>query len=369
MLTVRNIIVLFLIALFLCCGILYIMMFSNKLCLHQASFFAASYPKAKQDVELHSDINKISKNESDLWSNIIERIHRLKDSCGDLCDTEKNIKEGEFLGTVESNINCKRLMKLLQDFGDNAPQMRPKNWTEIPPILQKFYNYNGRVSISHYFIDSAHFGGNMSVPENFTFEYMEEKYLDPYRKSGNPVGPWYYPGSGKLVDEAADYLNVTNKTVLVIGTQVPWLEAILLSKRPKKIVTVEYGYFISEYPTWVIMRPLEFRKRFFDGTLDTFDHIFTYSSLEHSGLGRYGDPLNPWGDIMAVAEAWCVAKPNAKLALGLPTSVSAGYDQIQFNAGRIYGPIMYSFLVTGLHIYFSATYLFLDHKLEICLAN
>ena len=56
------------------------------------------------DVELHSDINKISKNESDLWSNIIERIHRLKDSCGDLCDTEKNIKEGEFLGTVESNV-------------------------------------------------------------------------------------------------------------------------------------------------------------------------------------------------------------------------------------------------------------------------
>ena len=22
--------------------------------------------------------------------------------------------------------------------------------------------------------------------------------------------------------------------------------------------------------------------------------------------GRYGDPLNPWGDLMAVAEAWCV---------------------------------------------------------------
>ena len=60
------------------------------------------------DVELHSDINKISKNESDLWSNIIERIHRLKDSCGDLCDTEKNIKEGEFLGTVESNVGMIR---------------------------------------------------------------------------------------------------------------------------------------------------------------------------------------------------------------------------------------------------------------------
>ena len=28
-----------------------------------------------------------------------------------------------------------------------------------------------------------------------------EYLVEPYRKSGNPVGPWYYPGSGKLVDE------------------------------------------------------------------------------------------------------------------------------------------------------------------------
>ena len=104
------------------------------------------------------------------------------------------------------------------------------------------------------------------------------------------------------------------------------------------------------------MRPAEFRTKFIDGSLDTFDHIFTYSSLEHSGLGRYGDPLNPWGDIMAVAEAWCVAKPGAKLALGLPTSVSAGYDQIQFNAGRIYGPILYSYLVTSLIFSFLKVY-------------
>ena len=32
--------------------------------------------------------------------------------------------------------------------------------------------------------------------------------------------------------------------------------------------------------------------------------------------GRYEDPLNPWGDIMAVAEAWCVTTDQAKLAIG-----------------------------------------------------
>ena len=41
-----------------------------------------------------------------------------------------------------------------------------------------------------------------------------------------------------------DYIDVANKTILVIGTQTPWVEAILLNKKAKKVVTLEYGYFI-----------------------------------------------------------------------------------------------------------------------------
>ena len=43
--------------------------------------------------------------------------------------------------------------------------------------------------------------------------------------------------------EAADFINVTEKKVLVIGSQAPWVEAILLTKDPEKIVTLEYGHF------------------------------------------------------------------------------------------------------------------------------
>ena len=39
-------------------------------------------------------------------------------------------------------------------------------------------------------------------------------------------------------------MNVTGKTILVIGTQIPWIEIILLIKNPKKIVTLEYGHFV-----------------------------------------------------------------------------------------------------------------------------
>ena len=52
-----------------------------------------------------------------------------------------------------------------------------------------------------------------------------------------------------------------------------------------KVVTLEYGSFESEYPTHEFIRPNEFRERYLAGTLDEFDAIFTYSSVEHSGLG------------------------------------------------------------------------------------
>ena len=63
-------------------------------------------------------------------------------------------------------------------------------------------------------------------------------------------------------------------------------------------------------------------------------------------LGRYGDSLNPWADIITIAQAWCVSKQEAKMAIGVPTYVN-GRDRIEFNAGRVYGPILYPYMVTN----------------------
>ena len=92
------------------------------------------------------------------------------------------------------------------------------------------------------------------------------------------------------------------------------------------MVTLEYGLFHSEHPAWEILRPAEFYQRYQTGTLGQFEAVFTYSSVEHSGLGRYGDSLNPWGDIIAVAQAWCVASNDAKVSC----SNFAGQDPKQY---------------------------------------
>ncbi len=56
-------------------------------------------------------------------------------------------------------------------------------------------------------------------------------------------------------------------------------------------------------------------------------------TLEHIGLGRYGDPIDPNGDLTAMKELARVTAPGGNLLIALPM----GKDmRIQFNAHRIY---------------------------------
>lgn len=56
-------------------------------------------------------------------------------------------------------------------------------------------------------------------------------------------------------------------------------------------------------------------------------------TIEHIGLGRYGDPIDPEGDIKACAELTRVLAPGGSLLFVTPVGKEA---VIQFNAHRIY---------------------------------
>ena len=54
--------------------------------------------------------------------------------------------------------------------------------------------------------------------------------------------------------------------------------------------------------------------------------------MEHVGLGRYGDPLNPAGSQHAAAELQRVLQPGGKLFLSVPV----GRERVCFNAHRVF---------------------------------
>lgn len=65
---------------------------------------------------------------------------------------------------------------------------------------------------------------------------------------------------------------------------------------------------------------------------DTLPAVSCMHTIEHIGLGRYGDTVNPAGDRIATAELVRVLKPGGLMLLVVPV----GQPRLQFNAHRIY---------------------------------
>lgn len=55
-------------------------------------------------------------------------------------------------------------------------------------------------------------------------------------------------------------------------------------------------------------------------------------TVEHVGLGRYGDKIDPDGDVKAMKELQRVLSPGGNLLFVVPV----GKEKLQFNAHRIY---------------------------------
>lgn len=122
---------------------------------------------------------------------------------------------------------------------------------------------------------------------------------------------------------------------MVIGTEKPWVEAHLLAHGAEHVITLEYGRIKSTDDRVSPVVASEVAAMYIQQGGVQVDFIVTYSSLEHSGLGRYGDPLNPFGDWETMAQSWCMLKPGGLFLLGVPTS-GPPYenDVLVYNAHR-----------------------------------
>ena len=68
--------------------------------------------------------------------------------------------------------------------------------------------------------------------------------------------------------------------------------------------------------------------------------------IEHIGLGRYGEPIDPTGDIKAISELIRILAPKGRLFFVVPI----GKSRIEFNAHRIYDKAQIFTLFSKLNI-------------------
>jgi hypothetical protein len=77
-----------------------------------------------------------------------------------------------------------------------------------------------------------------------------------------------------------------------------------------------------------------------------FDLITCLSTVEHVGLGRYGDPLDPWGDLKLARAIRTLVKPTGFVLMSFPV----GTGCVVFNRHRVYSPLRRSLLFAGFEV-------------------
>ena len=142
---------------------------------------------------------------------------------------------------------------------------------------------------------------------------------------------------------------MVGSTGMVLGSEKPWVECLALNAGAATVWTFEYASITSTHPKLKAKPCKIMAAEHMSGNLPLVDWIATYSSLEHSGLGRYGDALNPDGDKEAVLQALCMLKPGGIFLLGLPTTCGPN-GFIAFNPHRFYGFKRLAYITEGFEL-------------------
>lgn len=198
----------------------------------------------------------------------------------------------------------------------------------------------GQAVVEHQFFSQVYLG----APALWTRKEIEDE-LAAISEGGRSQET--YANAARLFHSAFANHSVKGLYGAVVGSETPWVEVLCLSAGAAHVTTIEYGQIVSEHPRISTITTAQLRYQYISGRIPQFDFVISYSSLEHSGLGRYGDALAPFGDLEWLERIKCMLKPDGFLFFGVPTSQ---IDCIVFNARRIYGPVRLSYVTKGFHI-------------------
>jgi hypothetical protein len=213
-------------------------------------------------------------------------------------------------------------------FGPPEPCATPPR--EIPAGLMAQFTMNGQVVIENNYLDGTY-------PANHPLIYADaeiERYIRTIRDNlqrpeHERMVHWSVYGSlDQWLCDAISKYPIRGQSVVNIGSLTPWYEAMFLFFGAVKPCTIDYNRIVLRTDRMRFMTLDEWERE-----RPIFDVGFSISSFEHDGLGMYGDPLDPDGDLKAMRKMKERIKPGGLLFLAVPT----GRDKILFNNARIYG--------------------------------
>jgi len=217
-----------------------------------------------------------------------------------------------------TNINKYLIVKIKKDKNKKL-DLVPVKWDELNKQLKdKFLMFGDAGLTENYKSDDI--SGTQLI--------YSKKLIDKLIKLAKINTQFYYGETDYHLYECLKKYDLQGRDVAILGSIFPWYESIVLS-RGGRPVTIEYNEIECDDD-----RLKTYTNQNFYNIEKKFDFVISISSFEHDGLGRYGDPINPNGDLEAMDDVYNrFLNKNGILFLSVPI----GKDTIVWNLHRIYG--------------------------------
>jgi len=205
---------------------------------------------------------------------------------------------------------------------------------KIPDELLPDYTMHGEIPVVNWYL-AQNYPVFLNWPNDLVQSYINDNTPENIRNNQGQ-SPYGKKACIDILDACTKY-DVRNKEIAVIGSITPWLESILLNLG-NCVTTVEYNVPVANYKDLVCISSQDFKKSTYK-----YDCIVSYSTIQHCGLGSYGDPLNPNGDIEEMKNVQEHLKDGGLCLWSCPV----GKDVLAWNALRVYGPIRLPLIFEG----------------------
>lgn len=203
-----------------------------------------------------------------------------------------------------------RVLSLTRLFGVD-PVQTVQSLRGIPPFVRDWSEWRRKA------------GGHSEFPLSRFYPCLSDRWVE----AGSGSGGYFH--QDLLV--AQRVFDTAPERHVDVGSRIDGFVAHVAAFRPIEVIDIRPLTTTARNIRFIqsdMMRPLS------DELTSCTDSLSCLHALEHFGLGRYGDPIDPDGHRKAFANLIGMLKPKGRLFLSVPI----GTQRLEFNGHRVFKP-------------------------------